>query len=84
MLKPPMTEIRRDEKGRVIAPDGYPLAGLATANEGMAVSSLSRAEFHKPMRDGRIPSRMYGRIRRIQWAMLRRLLLESNAEELVG
>ena len=75
MPKPQSTQIRRDEKGRVIAEDGYPLSGLATPRDGIAISSLSRAEFYKRIRSGEIPSRKFGRAIRIEWAVIRRMFL---------
>jgi excisionase family DNA binding protein len=66
-----MKEIRRDEKGRPIAEDGYPTAGLATIEEAAMASSLSREMMYKLASAGQLECRRFGRSLRIPWAALR-------------
>jgi len=70
--------INRDEKGRVLADDGYPLSGLATINEGVAVSGLSRSKVYEMIRTGQLESRQFGKSRRITWASIRQNFLTSE------
>lgn len=65
----------KDEKGRPIADDGYPVSGLATINELAAIVSLSRSKIYQKINDGSIPSVTFGRSRRVQWPVVRKLFL---------
>ncbi len=71
-------EIQRDEKGRVLAPDGWPVSGCATVNEGMAVSSLSRSKLYDMIAAGELETKRFGKSRRITWASLRKVFLSSE------
>ena len=73
-------EFRRDDKGRPIAEDGWPISGLASIPEAIAVSGLSRSKVYG-MLDREIPTRRYGRSRRIEWTVLRRLFLTTQVED---
>ena len=72
------TEIQRDEKGRVLAPDGYPTAGCATINEGIAVSGLSRSKLYNMIDAGELETKRFGKSRRITWASIRQMFLSSE------
>ena len=69
--------ICKDEKGRPIAEDGYPISGLATAAEVAAVSSLARSTVYLMMSTGELESRPFGRSRRVPWSAVRRMFLET-------
>ena len=69
-------DLRRDEHGRVIAADGYPVAGLATIAEAVTISQLSRSHIYSLIARGELEVRRFGRSRRITWASLRTAFLE--------
>lgn len=69
--------IRRDEKGRVIASDGWPLSGLATVDEAVAVSGLSHSTIYNMLTRGDLESQRFGRSRRIPWRVIRENFLDS-------
>ena len=64
-------ELKRDEKGRPIADDGYPMNGMAHITEAIAFSGLSRSKLYSMMKAGELPTRQYGRTTRISWKVLR-------------
>ena len=67
-----VAELRRDERGRVIAADGLPVSGLATITEAVAVSSLSRSQLYQMAKDGTLEVRRFGkRAVRIPWDEVR-------------
>ena len=66
-----MAELRRDERGRIIADDGLPVSGLATITEAVAVSSLSRSQLYQMVNDGQLEVRRFGRAVRIPWSEIR-------------
>ena len=65
------TENQRDERGRVIANDGYPTTGLATISEAVALSGLSRSKIYDMVGRGQLETRQFGKSRRILWTSLR-------------
>ncbi len=71
-------DIKRDEKGRVLAPDGYPIAGCATFKEGKAVSGLSISKLYNMAASGELETICFGKSRRITWASLRKTFLSSE------
>lgn len=75
------TEIRRDEKGRVLADDGYPTAGLASITEAVAVSGLSRSKIYNMIGTGELETRRFGKSRRITWASMRATFLASEVSQ---
>ena len=68
-------EVRRDERGRIVGEDGYPLAGLATTAEAVAISGLSRSHIYALIARGQLEVRRYGRSHRITWQSLRQAFL---------
>ena len=72
------TEIQRDERGRVIAADGWPVSGLATISEAMAVSGLSRSKVYSMLSKGELESRTFGKSRRIPWPILRETFMSGG------
>lgn len=76
-----LAELRRDERGRPIAEDGYPISGLATLPEVAAASGLSRSKLYT-MLDREIPTRRFGRSLRVEWAVVRRLFLAPRVENI--
>lgn len=74
-------EIRRDEKGRVLADDGYPVSGLASINEAISVSGLSRSKVYNMIRTGELESRQFGKSRRITWPSIRQNFLSSEVAQ---
>lgn len=73
-------EFLRDDKGRAILSDGYPAAGLATIDEVVSISGLSRSKVYS-MLDREIPTRRFGRSRRVEWAAVRRMFLSTQADD---
>jgi len=74
-------EIQRDEKGRILHPDGWPLSGCATIAEAMAVSSLSRSKIYLMITQHDLEAKKFGKARRITWQSLRKAFLTSEAEK---
>jgi len=72
------TDIQRDEKGRSLAPDGWPISGCATINEAVAVSSLSRSKLYNMIVAGELETKRFGKSRRITWASIRQTFLSSE------
>lgn len=72
------TEIQRDEKGRVIAADGWPTTGLATISEAIAVSGLSRSKIYDMIAKRQLESRQFGKSRRITWGSLRQVFMSGG------
>lgn len=68
--------LRRDEQGRVVADDGYPVVGLATIAEAVTISGLSRSHIYSLLSRGELVAKRFGRSRRITWASLRAAFLE--------
>ncbi len=66
------TEFRRDDKGRPIAEDGWPKAGLAHAKEAAAYSSHAISTIYAMIASGELPSQSFGRSRRVPWVEVRR------------
>ena len=60
-----------DNHGRPVAADGYPVAGPAKISEVIAVSTLSRSAVYA-MLDNDLPTKYFGRSRRVDWADIRR------------
>lgn len=63
--------LRRDEKGRPIAADGYPLTGLASVAEVVAATSLSRSQIYNMIQRGDLRTKRFGRSVRVPWQLLR-------------
>lgn len=61
-----------DDHGRPVAADGYPVAGPAKISEAVAVSTLSRSSVYA-MLDSVLPTKKFGRSRRVDWADIRRV-----------
>ena len=72
------TEIQRDEKGRVVAADGWPTTGLATISEAIAISGLSRSKVYDMIAREQLESRRFGKSRRITWASLRSVFMSGG------
>lgn len=70
--------MKRDEYGRPIADDGYPIAGLGTINEAVAVSRLSRSQIYNMINAGTLVAMRFGRSRRITWQSIREKFLTSE------
>lgn len=68
--------LRRDELGRAIAEDGYPIGGLATIAEAEVACRLSRSKLYQMIQRGELETRRFGRSCRITWASLRAAFLE--------
>jgi predicted DNA-binding transcriptional regulator AlpA len=72
------TEIQRDEKGRTLAPDGYPIAGCGTVGEVIAVSGLSRSKIYNMIDAEELETKRFGKSLRITWASIRQTFLSSK------
>lgn len=64
-------KIMRDEDGRPVAEDGYPMGGLASISEVATASSLSVAMIYKMISGGDLECRRIGRSVRIPWSAVR-------------
>jgi len=73
-----MSGLMRDEKGRPVAADGWPIDGCANVREVVAVSSLSRSKIYELMTSGTLPTVCFGKSRRVRWSDVRRLFLSGN------
>lgn len=71
-------EQKRDESGRLLADDGYPVAGNAKVTEAAAVGSVSVGMIYKMINDGDLEARRFGRAVRISWPEVRRVFLEDG------
>jgi excisionase family DNA binding protein len=71
MIQVDETNLRRDEKGRPIAADGYPLTGLASVAEVVAATGLSRSQIYAMIQRGDLATKRFGRSVRVPWHLLR-------------
>ena len=74
--------ITQDSKGRPVATDGYPVSGLATAKEVATVTGLSLSSIYGMITSGKLPSRPFGRSRRVEWIVVRRMFLSPQVSML--
>lgn len=74
-------EFRRDDPGRPIAADGYPLSGLAAVEDLVLISGLSRPLLYARTSSGEMPSRKFGRARRVEWSVVRQLFLTTQIDQ---
>ena len=65
----------RDEFGRPIAADGYPIAGSCDIAEAVVISKLSRSKIYAMIASGELQVRRHGRSRRITWQSIREAFL---------
>jgi len=72
----------RDDSGRLLAPDGYPVGGMATVREAKAASGLSDSKLYAMIEADEIESRRYGRSVRIPWTAVRAAFLEPRTKQL--
>jgi predicted DNA-binding transcriptional regulator AlpA len=72
-----MSDVKRDEQGRPLAEDGWPMSGLARIPEAVAASGLSRSKLYAEIRAGRLATKVFGRSRRIPWSEVRRAFLSD-------
>jgi len=63
--------IKRDERGRPIAEDGYPLGGNATIAETAAASGLSASKIYLMINRGELRAQRHGRSVRVPWQAVR-------------
>jgi hypothetical protein len=73
--------IKRDEKGRILAADGWPISGCATFREGKSLSGLSISKLYNMANAGELETKQFGRSRRITWASLRKAFLSSEVAQ---
>ena len=66
--------VQTDDKGRVLAPDGLPVSGLAKPSEAGAVLSLSRSQVYAMIQRGELQAKRFGRACRIPWSAIRELI----------
>jgi len=62
---------------RPVAADGWPLSGLASIHELIAVSGLSRSKIYDLIRAGELRTKVFGRARRVPWSEVRRVFLSD-------
>jgi len=65
--------MQKDNAGRPVAADGWPVAGLAKVDEARLFLALSRSKLYELLRSGALASQTFGKSRRIRWAELRRV-----------
>lgn len=53
----------RDGKGRLLAPDGWPMGGLARVSEAVGFLQLSRSKVYQLVREGSLRSVQFGKSR---------------------
>ena len=71
-------ELQRDESGRLLADDGYPVGGMATVRDAVAVSKLSKSMVYQMLDSGELECRRYGRSVRIPWTSIRATFLDCE------
>lgn len=64
-------ELKRDESGRLLGNDGYPLGGLATVNECVAATGISKSKLYDMIDTGELSVKRFGRSVRIPWTTVR-------------
>lgn len=64
----------RDNMGRPVAADGYPISGLARPEEVAIAWGVSRSLVYQMITSGKIQSKRFGRARRIPWSAVRELI----------
>lgn len=72
------TAIRRDEKGRPVAEDGYPIGGLANATEIATATNLGLSTVYAMFSSGEIPTKAFGRSRRAEWSVVRQMFFSGE------
>jgi excisionase family DNA binding protein len=73
----------RDGKGRLLAPDGWPMGGLARVSEAVGFLQLSRSKVYALVREGSLRSVQFGKSRRLRWEDLRAVVAGASGEEVV-
>jgi len=71
-------ELTRDESGRLLAADGYPVGGLATVKEVVAATKLSKSAVYQMIGDAELPVKRFGKSVRVPWATVRSVFLEGE------
>ena len=74
----PTWELKRDESGRLLAPDGWPVGGLATVNEVVTATGLSRSTIYQMIDTGDLTVRRFGRAVRVPWATVRTVFIGGD------
>ena len=61
----------RDQSGRLLAHDGWPVGGLASVKDVCHASSLSRSKIYAMIESGELPVLRFGRAVRVPWRVVR-------------
>ncbi len=61
----------RDDSGRLLASDGYPIGGLAKIHEICVATGISKSKIFDLIDTGELPSRRFGRTVRVLWTEVR-------------
>lgn len=64
-------ELVRDEHGRLLADDGWPLGGLATIREVIAATGIKKSKLYSMIGAGDLEAKHFGRSVRIPWRVVR-------------
>lgn len=72
----PKVALKRDESGRLLAPDGWPVGGLARVREISAATGLCVSEIYEMTADGRLDAKRFGRSVRVPWQVVRAKFLD--------
>lgn len=68
-------ELRRDEQGRLLAADGWPVSGLAHVKTIAAIADMSKSAIYQMISNGTLESKPFGRARRVPWSVVREKFL---------
>jgi hypothetical protein len=64
--------VGRDDSGRAVAADGWPVGGNARVREVAAYSGLSKGEIYARINSGELESRRFGKAICVPWKVVRR------------
>lgn len=73
----------KDKQGRLLAPDGWPVGGLARVSEAVGFLQLSRSKVYELVRSGDLRSVTFGKSRRLRWEDLREVAAGASVGEVL-
>lgn len=69
---------RRDDHGRPIADDGYPLTGNARVCEVAMAAGIAQSSVYLMIARGELPTQRFGRAIRVPWSVVRERFLTPS------
>ena len=72
-----LEQLTRDESGRLLGPDGWPVGGLASVHEITTATGLSRSAVYKMISDRKLPVKRFGRSVRVSWQVVRSVFFDG-------